>query len=293
MKHELKKIICCGTALTAVLTAVAGCSVKDTGRDSGRKDEPAIETEAGTKPEKNEETTSKDTNMPDLSDTNPTTAELPEEGTIGDISYKLETASSDGGSDERGYYLCTTGDDEYIYGVIIAAGEFNTGGYGIKISDIQYDGTEMTIIVTETAPGPMDMVTQAFTYPCYGVVLSKMPLTVNVISDTGYEFDCLYVYIEEQEIEPGWFAVLENGAGEFLQKTYVYETVDGKYSYINVESHTKSWGSSEWVDIVKSSGIADTKEDVLDAAKNFGSDGFVLFPDDMTTAHTIDEFLED
>lgn len=287
MRHGIKRLICCGTAAAAVLTVFAGCSSKELEHDSGRKEERTTESETY-------EETDADVTIPDVSGTTqPSAAKLPPEGTAGDISYKIETASSEGHSDDRGYYLFSSDDDEYPYAVIIAAGEFSTGGYGIDITDIQYDGSEMTITVTETSPGPMDIVTQAFTYPCCGVKLSAVPENMKVVSTGGYEFECLYVYLDKTEIEPDWIAVFEDGAGEIMQKTYVYETPDGKYSYRNVESHTKSWGSTEWVEVVKGSGKADSKEEILDAAKDFGSAGFVLFPDDMSKAHEISEFLED
>ena len=86
-------------------------------------------------------------------------------------------------------------------------------------------------------------------------------------------------------------AVIENGTGEIMHKTYVYETVDGKYSYLNVFSTTVNYGSTKWNNIVKDSGIVDSKEDIVETAKEFGSCGFILYAGDSVTFHTVDEFL--
>lgn len=77
-----------------------------------------------------------------------------------------------------------------------------------------------------------------------------------------------------------------------MHKTYVYETVDGQYSYVNVLSTTVNYGSTKWNDVIKGSGMADSKEDIIKAAKEFGSCGFVFYAGDTVTIHTVDEFLE-
>lgn len=77
-----------------------------------------------------------------------------------------------------------------------------------------------------------------------------------------------------------------------MYKTYVYETVDGQYSYINVISTTVNYGVTRWRNIVKGSGIVESKEDIIEVAEEFGSCGFVLYAGDSVNNHTVDEFLE-
>ncbi|MBR4948436.1 MAG: protease complex subunit PrcB family protein [Clostridiales bacterium] len=215
-------------------------------------------------------------------------------GSVNGLNYLIEPASQSGdlAGSEPGFYLFQAAEDEYPYKVIIDAGEKNTGGYDIQITGIEYDGTEAVIIVEETTPAIDDAVTQAFTYPCCGVSFDTLPKSIRVVNTAGDEFPCFYIRLDETEIKDGWFAVIEDGAGEIVFKTYVYKTDDDKYEYINVTSTTVSYGAAEWNDVVSGSGAADTREDVILAAKEFGSCGFVMFADKGSTVFSIDEFLE-
>ena len=206
------------------------------------------------------------------------------------LEYNIVPAGSSEGTDDRGYYVFEMPEDDLPYKLVIAAGEFSTGGYDIEITDVMYDGTELTVTVKETSPADTDMVTEAFTYPCCAVELGILPDEITVVSESGQEFECLDVSLDGGEIEDGWLCVLEDGAGEIMRKTYVYENADGTYKYINVESTTTSWGASTWNDVVKGSGTADTRDDVVAAAEDFGSCGFVLLPNDYQTVYTIEEF---
>ena len=136
------------------------------------------------------------------------------------------------------------------------------------------------------------MVTQALTYPCCAVQFDKLPKTIKVVSKDGREYDCLYYYNEASEIESGYFAVLENGAGEIMQKTYVYKTPDGRYRYDHATATTERWGSTRWKEVLCGSGFADTREAVVEEAKKFGSAGFVMYPGE-DKPRTIAEFLAD
>ena len=215
-------------------------------------------------------------------------------GSVNGLNYLIEPASQSGdlADSEPGFYLFQAAEDEYPYKVIIDAGEKNTGGYDIQITGIEYDGTEAVIIVEETTPAIDDAVTQAFTYPCCGVSFDTLPKSIRVVNTAGDEFPCFYIRLDETEIKDGWFAVIEDGSGEIVFKTYVYKTDDDKYEYINVTSTTVSYGAAEWNDVVSGSGAADSREDVIAAAKEFGSCGFVMFADKGSTVFSVDEFLE-
>ena len=292
MNIGFKNFLCCSAAACMLLASLAGCSANNGSNDNKTDNEKKEEATVTTSDTTSDPDSSKDP-VPTISTTPApsTPVEIPKEGSVEDIDYKIETATSGASSDDRGYYVFSTNDEEYPVCVLIAAGEFSTGGHDIGISNLEYDGSELIITVSETAPEPGDIVTEAFTYPCCGIELSKLPQSVKVLDKAGREFDCLYVYIKESEIEPGWIAVIEDGAGEIMYKTYVYETADGKYSYINVVSTTASYGSPVWNDVVKGSGFADTREDIVEKAKDFGSCGFVLKAGDTRTVYTVDEFL--
>lgn len=54
-------------------------------------------------------------------------------------------------------------DDENLY--MIAAGERNTGGYSIRITEEKLNGEDLILYYKIHSPGPDDIVTQAITYP--------------------------------------------------------------------------------------------------------------------------------
>lgn len=217
--------------------------------------------------------------------------ELPEEGTINGLNYKLIPSKTDGSSAEKGYYVFNQYGDDRPYKILIAAGKFNTGGYSIGITNIRFDGTTLFITVKETAPAPTDTVTQAFTFPCCAVEISKYPEEVKVTGEDGYAYQRLITRLDETEIKDGWIAKFVNGYGEVSFNTYVYENEGGRYKYVNVKEQSTSWGSTKRDRSVLGIGIVKTRQDVVEAAKNFGSCGYVMFPGDLKTVHKVSEFL--
>ncbi|MBO4449953.1 MAG: protease complex subunit PrcB family protein [Clostridiales bacterium] len=294
MNYDAKKTLCLGTAAAAVLFMLAGCMATHVKADSDKPQSDKVTTitvPLTTQPESRPDPTTgpSETEREEKEETS-APGKFPESGTINDLEYKVTAASPAKSSRERGYYVYAPEKTELPYAILISAGEFNTGGHDISISGIQYDGNTLTITVSETSPASGDAVIQAITYPCCAVRFSKLPKSIKVVSDKGQEFKCLYYYNEASEIEPGYFAVLENGSGEIIQKTYVYKTPDGKYRYDHATATTTSWGSTHWNEVLKGSGFADTREEVVEAAKKFGSCGFVLYPGD-NQARSISEFL--
>ena len=279
MKSITRKLTGAAAAAMAVTMLFAGCST-----NTPESSEAEEETEETTVEESSEDAEdAEDTEYETSADTSQAPSQIP-------FDYKIVPAASSEGTDDRGYYVFERPEDALPYKLVIAAGEFSTGGYDIEITDVLYDGTELVVTVKETAPADTDMVTEAFTYPCCAMELGLLPDEIRVVSESGQEFECLDISLDEGEIEDGWLCVLEDGAGEFMRKTYVYENADGTYKYINVESTTTSWGASTWNDVVKGSGTADTRDDIVAAAEDFGSCGFVLLPNDYQTVYTIDEF---
>jgi hypothetical protein len=50
-------------------------------------------------------------------------------------------------------------------------GTRNTGGYGIKVSDVEINGNTTFVDIQETSPGPGEMVTMALTQPFCLVII--------------------------------------------------------------------------------------------------------------------------
>ncbi len=292
MKQYKKALLTGIAALMAVSFVLAGC---DKSRDiyaryymTERESPPTGESEDETADD--QQADSKAGGAFDMAPGDPIESSGSENG----LGYLIEPASRSGDQEGAvpGFYLFEASEDEYPYKVIIDAGEKNTGGYDIQIVGIEYDGTEVIIIVEEITPAIDDAVTQAFTYPCCGVSFDTLPKSIRVVTTAGDEFPCFYIRLDDTEIRDDWFAVIEGGSGEIIFKTYVYKTDDDKYEYINVTSTTVSYGATEWNDVVSGSGAADTREAVVLAAKEFGSCGFVMFADKGSTVFSIDEFLE-
>lgn len=274
MRHGTLKIICCTAAAATVLASVAGCNAKPAKTPETTSDTSYSETETYLEPV-----------------VSPYSGEWPvDSGSLNGLKYDLEPISPENANPDRGYYVYGPDEGEYPVLIIIDAGEFPTGGYDVCIVNMEYDGNEFTVTIRDIAPEPDDIVPEVLTYPSVGICLSDLPSSIRVVDENGNELERLDTYIPEYEVEPGWIAVIQNGSGEINYKTYVYETDDGKYSYINVVSTTISWGSPRWRDVVHGSGIVDTRSDIYEVANEFGSCGYVLYPDD-TELHSIYDFI--
>lgn len=276
MKHKVQKIICLGTAAVTVLAAAAGCNAKAETPESktGTRETVTSETESYPEPL-----------------VGPYSGQWPDnKGSLNGLKYELKSLSSENWTQGRGYYVYGPDEGKYPVLIVIDAGEFPTSGYDICIVNMEYDCNEFVVTIRDIVPEQDGMELQVLTYPSVGIYLSALPSSIRVIDESGNELDCLDTYVKEDEIEPGWIAVIQNGSGEVMNKTYVYETVDGKYSYINVVSSTISWGSTHWNDVIHGSGIVDTKVDIYEVAEDFGSCGAVYYPND-SEPHSIYDFL--
>lgn len=72
-------------------------------------------------------------------------------------------------------------DNENIY--MIAAGEQNTGGYSIEITEEEVNEGILTITYTVHSPGPDDVVTQAISYPYLLIEVSEEIEAVDFINE--------------------------------------------------------------------------------------------------------------
>ena len=233
---------------------------------------------------------------------------LPDKGVAGDYEFELYKPDSFGVmTKERGYYVDTLDEPNAPYFIVICSGEKNTGGYGIKITDLGFQDDKFLITVEETSPAEGDVVTQAFTCPFCVLKLDKMPARFLVINTNGQVFPDVYSDDEDisdgnGDIDPrtlekdyklpdGWIASFRNGAGEIMNETFIYKEGTG-YKYINVVAMTESWGSTKWNNHFRSEGTCGTKEEVIKAAEKFGSAGFMVLPDDLTKTHSVEDFIK-
>lgn len=92
------------------------------------------------------------------------------------IQTKLNQIKHSGGVE-----ICS--DKEHTY-VLLALGERRTGGYGIKVVDVEEQvgptGSYVLVRAKETRPAPGDMVIQVITYPTavYRLPRTELPVTV-------------------------------------------------------------------------------------------------------------------
>ena len=203
-------------------------------------------------------------------------------GYVGDYKYILDGTEENGPDYDRGWFLETAdGTNECI--IVICSGKKSTGGYSIKIVGMDYEENDdlVTITVNEGFPEGATVI-EAFTWPTCYVYLSAKPTNVKVLNTDGNELKYQGGY---QEIfVPGndHIAVFSAGAGEIMQKTYVYKSDDGRYRYVNVTAVTESWGSTKWNETLKGSGVVDTKEEIVEVAKMHNSCGSVMYTSEFT-----------
>jgi hypothetical protein len=203
--------------------------------------------------------------------------ELGKTGTAGDFEYTLEGSMDSGFFLDRGYFLMASDETDEVI-LAICSGKRSTGGYSIEISDIDYTDPLMTITVKENTPAPDMTVTEAFSCPICFIRLSSLPGDLKIVTASGDELKFQGNYREEFKSGNDYIAILCDGSGEIMQKTYVYKTDDGRYRYVNVESRTESWGSTKWKDTLTGSGVVDTKEELIEIARNHNSCGHVQLP---------------
>ena len=92
---------------------------------------------------------------------------------------------------KRGYYIDSLDEPDAPYFYIICMGEKSTGGYGIKVKEINKKDDLTEIIVEETSPDPGSTVTQALTYPKVVVKFPKYQEKITIKNTNGEEFQLL------------------------------------------------------------------------------------------------------
>ncbi len=95
---------------------------------------------------------------------------------------------------KRGYYIDTLDEPNAPYYYIICMGEKNTGGYSLKIKEVNKNDNRTEIIAEEIVPGKDDVVTMAFTYPTIVVEFPKYQENIIIKNTDGVEFEKLKDY---------------------------------------------------------------------------------------------------
>ena len=105
----------------------------------------------------------------------------------------------------------------------------------------------------------------------------------------------LFLINNNSTIPDDYIAVFHGGDGEIVHETYIYK-IDNDHSnygfnYINVESTTSHWGSSEWNKKITAHGSVQWTDDVFKVAKENGAYSYVTVPT-SSEAYTIEQFMK-
>ena len=288
MDLKTKSILCGGTAAALMLGAVAGCSTQ-----KEELPEPAETTIIVTAADTAEETTVPETSETTVPDANTDAAGADSvfvmQGETGGVGYLIEEngPSAVTNNPYRGFSywgsIDLSDENEYPFSIIVSMGEQSTGGYSIEIVSVEYDGDQMIITVRENCPSAADMVTEEITYPCCEVRLTALPLNLKVVNEAGEKFDYIGAISFYNDITDDWIRVYENIADGKYYRTYVYETEDGNYKYYNVEISIRDYYISGMAFYVRSTGIAETEDELMEAVERFGSNGEIFYPGEQLT----------
>lgn len=95
---------------------------------------------------------------------------------------------------KRGYYIDTLNEPNAPYYYIICMGEKSTGGYSLKVKEVNKIDDKTEIIIEEITPGENDTVTEAFTYSTIIVEFPKYQENLVIKNTKGEEFSPLNDY---------------------------------------------------------------------------------------------------
>lgn len=111
------------------------------------------------------------------------------EGT--DFYIRGEFTGKDLDVSKRGYYIDTLNQPNAPYLYTICMGEKNTGGYSLKVKEVNVNDEKTEIIVEEIVPGKDEMVAMAVTYPTIVVEFPKQQENIIIKNTKGEIFDRL------------------------------------------------------------------------------------------------------
>lgn len=286
MRMKMNCLLSCVITAVAVSVIAAGCRIVTDADLSdaagGTKDTSAPQQTEETYDSSGIKDTTKETDKEKESE------ETKETGRKG-IDFVIDDMDDAVSYKKRGIYLMINQGADMPYSLVISSGEKNTGGYGIKITDVKIDdNNHMVVTVEETSPAEDAVVIQALTYPSVKIRMSAIPESIDVYNHEGKKFS--YVELEKKKNEDRYIAILRDGTGEITWETYVYKDKTG-YVYVNTTSTTESWGSTKWKTVIDSTGRAASREEIVEIAKEHGSGKFCTFPGD-NDPHPIEDFLK-
>ena len=233
---------------------------------------------------------------------------LTETGTAGEYKYEIEISGYFGIFKENsGYYIeRTDGPDAPCY-IIVCSGERSSGGYDIRIDEVTIQDDLLVIKVEETSPGPNSACTDVINYPYCVLKLNKVPEKLRIINQSGTEFKEYDAFDEriqknlpykdlrfldkDYKIPEGWVALLRKDYDEVMYDTYVYKDGTG-YKCFNIYVCRNFEESATWYHRFISENNCSSKEDVINAAKEFGSDGVMILPDNQSKSYSVNDLIK-
>lgn len=158
MKSLIKKIACVLMAFTLITSIFTGCSKSDT--QWFLPNDISLKNQYGS---------------------------VPEQGTVGDIEYRILPADSYSCyGKECGYYIDQLEQLDTPYFIVITSGSKTTEGAEISIVDLGMDGTTLQILVEEKDASLGKFVSPYS--PCVVLEVNEVPAEVVIHSTTGKEF---------------------------------------------------------------------------------------------------------
>ena len=226
----------------------------------------------------------------------------------GDYEYEIEISGWFGMFCENpGYYIETTdGPNDPCY-VIICSGERSCGGYDIRIDEVAIKDGSLVITAEETSPGPDTTCPDVINYPYCVLKLNKVPEQLRIVDKRGSEFKKYDVFDEriqenlpykdlrwldkDYKIPEGWVALFRKDFDGQKNETYVYKDGTG-YKCFNIFVAPDSPDLEKWNHRFISENTCSSKEDVINAAEDFRSDGVMILPDDQTKSYPVSDFTK-
>ena len=108
-----------------------------------------------------------------------------------DYSIKGEYKGNSFNLAKRGYYIDTTNKPDAPYQYIICMGQMSSGGYALKIKEVNREDNKTEVIVEEIEPGENEIVTMAETTPTIVVEFPKSQDNIVIKNTKGEEFKLL------------------------------------------------------------------------------------------------------
>ena len=279
MDRKIRKLLVSGIAAATVLSGVAGCSATN--------DKAATSQTILTPPETAAIEAAEETGL-DIAHINLIPFDYENMGNA-EMVWKTSVRDFEDFYTERGYYVYKMKNRDYPFMIDIFMGQQDADGYAIEIIDVTYDGSEMIITVRETAPDDDAEAGEEPGCPGCKIELSRYPDSLKIVNEDGDEFPLRFSNVVKAVGD--WDCYFTQADENARYSTYVTRTEDGRYKYINVCETTDFNGLTVQNVFGKfETGIVDTKEEIVEIAKEYGSCGTVVFRDGLIEAAP-DDFL--